>query len=401
MAHGDSQAAVIRSPNPPIPLPPPSRHPALGHIALGHIALVMVLAAVLTVGVVPVVQAAPNPAVASLNTGFAKQRAGDGPAAKVAFERALKDPATAQRAHMALGYLNLRQGDAAAARQHFVAAKLGDDAALAGQARAALRTMPRHLWADLYFEGYGWHRLTDPSTTNLVPLLRGRLFYRPSLDHDVHLYGFAQVSRDTHSRASGPNGYPLIYADNTALVGAGALWRLWDGKIGLFARTGPAMSLLKSGAPTWAWDGRAGVFSGAQSDLCTARSTGLCLQGYGEAVWVNRFDVFDDPEWRNGFDNNVVVMARLRADYGVLMTGPVRWSPYVEARGLVDRNGNYYNNLIDAGVGHRWRLLGRVPLDLLIGVHAGTYTGRTKDQTETLPDPYIELRTQFGTYLQF
>ncbi len=344
-----------------------------------------------------------SPATAALNDAFAKQKSGDTPGAKAAFELALSHEPNLQQAHMGLAYVHLRAGDKGVARQHFEAAAGGSNQTMADQARAELALLPRHTWADLYLEGFGWHRLLDPTSTNLVPILRLRAFYRPFVAYDLQVYGFAQATRDTHSRSNGPNGFPLVYADNTAMVGVGALLRLLNGKAGVFARVGPARNLLASGRPTWSLDARIGAYTGVNSVLCTTRSLGLCLEGYGEVVWVNRYDAFNDDNWTNGFDNSVVGMARGRVGYAYLVTGPVRWSPYLEVRGIGDVNGDYWNNVVDAGVGHRWRLLTKVPFSLLVGLHGGRYLGRTKNAAQKLPDPasYLELRLHFATYLQF
>ena len=72
-----------------------------------------------------------------------------------------------------------------------------------------------------------------------------------------------------------------------------------------------------------------------------------------------------------------------------------------EARVLKDIRNDYWNNLADAGGGHRWRLLKPFVLDLLVGVHGGGYFGL--ENRDPPPDPlsYAEFRIQLGGYASF
>src|SRR6185436_9296602 len=88
-----------------------------------------------------------------------------------------------------------------------------------------------------------------------------------------------------------------------------------------------------------------------------------CLEVYGEAVYASRFG------------DDVVAFARPRAGAGYLATGPVLWQAIVEGRAAVDANHDYWNNFADAGIGHRWRLLAPLRVDLLFTVNAGSYYG--------------------------
>ncbi len=339
---------------------------------------------------------ATNTANQWLDQAWKRKAAGDLDGAATAFDEAKKAGADAQRVETELGYLEAQRGNKGSAAEHFDKAAEGPDPQMAEAARKELKYLPQRYWGDLYGEAWGWTRLTDPKTRDLVPTLRIRGLYRPWLEHDFHLYVFAQGTRDTASTDAATLGAPILYADNHAMLGAGALMRLWQGRLSLFAQAGPAIALIDDNKSRVKFDARAGAALGLDNGKCRPEPADgiqfdgqLCLELYGEAVWVSRFD------------NNVIGMLRPRALFGLAVTGPVAWQPYVEARGMQDINGDYYNNRIEGGVGHRWRLLQPVGADLLVGIHAGSFTGR--ENVDKIPGQlsYVELRLLAATYFQF
>ena len=299
------------------------------------------------------------------------------------------------------GYLFKEQGRLSAARTEFSRARRCDDAGIADAAAAELKSGPRLLWADLYAELYGWHRFRPiaSTNTNLVPMARLRGYLHPIPKLDLDPYVFLQISRDVASRGSGPNGIPLVYADNTAMLGVGVLFRFWQRRVGLFAQIGPAFNLLADGGERVALDARAGAFFGLTAPGCNPApqvdAPGVrlgfdgCAELYAEAVWVSRFD------------NNLFTVGRGRLAFTFLVTGPVAWQPIVEARIFKDINNDYWNNLVDAGAGFRWRLLAPIGLDLMLGVHGGTYFGLANHDPAPTPLGYAELRLQAATYVAF
>jgi hypothetical protein len=333
-----------------------------------------------------------------MDEGYRLRNAGNPSGASQAFSRGLEgaDPATAQRIELELAYLEMQQGERSDARVHFERAEEGPDQELSAQASREIEAMPSHWWGDFYAEYLMWHRFSGYDNSNGVATVRIRGAYRPFLDVDLNFYVFGQVTRDLRSRGSSEVGIPLIYADNYALVGGGVLLRLLAGRIGLFAQAGPAFNLNGDGRSAVDFDARAGVLGGIETSQCRIPSNGdvhlisaFCAELYGEAVWVHRFD------------DNVIAFLRGRISHGWLLTGPVLWAPYVEARIAADVNGDYYNNLADAGVGHRWRLLRPFPADALLGIHAGTYLGA--ENVDRAPDQltYVELRLVASTYFDF
>jgi len=296
------------------------------------------------------------------------------------------------------GYDALAAGDPKAARSYFLEAKEGEDPTYSAQAKAELRYLPKPAWADVYFQGYGWLRPTEPSSADFVPTLRLRGFLHPIAKVDLDPYIFVQVSRDVASRSEGPQGYPLIYADNHLMVGGGLQFRFWKKRVGLFVQAAPAFNLVRGeDDPLVELDVRAGAFFSLLVPNChpepqkagVRKERAFCADIYSEAVYVSRFD------------HNLLAIVRGRLSLTYLMTGPVAWEPYVAVRLLKDIRNDYWNNLADAGIGHRWRLLAPFALDLMVGLHGGGYFGL--ENVDPAPESltYAEFRVQIGAYAAF
>jgi len=328
-------------------------------------------------------------ATAWMSAGYQRKASGDLGGALQAFEAARRAGADPQRVSLELAYAHLALGETAAARAEFAAASRGTDAEMARRADAELDGLPSPWWADLYAESFGWLRrkgATDNS--DLVPTVRLRGFRR--LTAGLSVYAYAQATRDTASRGLG-SGAPSIYADDTALAGGGLLLRVWNDRLGLFAQAGPALPLIDDDRDPVALDARAGSYLALETAPCSTphHASPRCEELYAEAVYTSRFD------------HDVQGFARARQSLRYLETGPVAWLAFWELRGGVDRNGDYYDNFVDAGAGPRWRLRGALPLDLLAGGHVGRYLGR--ENVDPAPDPleYVDLRVLATTYVEF
>jgi hypothetical protein len=306
--------------------------------------------------------------------------------------------ADVQRIELERGYTAQQARDVHGARIHFERAAGGPDPDRAEQARQQLRYVPNWVWGSVYLEGYGWHRFAGPqSTDNLVPTLRLRALVRPFLDaqFDFSFYLYGQITRDLASRDRGVSSLPLVYADNHALLGGGALLRLFDGHLALWGQIGPAFNLINDGRDLVSVDARAGAQLFIDSDQCRVPAidgarfiAAPCLELYGDATYVSRFN------------HDVIGMLRGRAGYGILLTGPVLWQPLIELRGLVSRNQDFYNNFAELGAGLRWRLLEPIGIDLLATVHAGMYYGLHAADPVPAPQHYGELRLLLVSYVE-
>jgi hypothetical protein len=364
-------------------------------LALVRTALIAPILATLTLASSPIA-AAPTATATLLEQGYQRKARGDIDGAVASFQQARQAGADPQRIALEIGYLQTGRGSVGDARSQFAAAAAGPDPALAAQAQRELQVLPSRLTADIYADSYGWHRAVGGNaSTDLVPTVRARVYLRPTFALDLHLYLYAQATRDAASRGSDSAGVPRVYADDYALTGGGLLLRLAGRRLGLFAQAGPAFDLLKDGRKGVVLDVRGGAFLGLETTGCRPQQGGLalrltlCSDLYGEGIYVSRFN------------HNVVGFVRAHLGLGYLVTGPVAWQMLLEGRGAGDRNADYYNNFADAGVVQRWRLLGPVPLDLTAGVNAGRYLGRAGVDPAPAELRYLDLRVLAATHVEF
>lgn len=337
-----------------------------------------------------------------LELAYKQKAAGQSQRAEATFRAAAHAGADAQVIALELAYLALDRHDVAQAKLELQGAARGPDAARRKQAESELAGLESgassggHLWADLYAEAFGWsRRIGAEQNQDLVPMLRLRAFYTPLLALDVSLYAVGQITRDLASRGAANGGLPLIYADNSALVGGGLLWRLWGRRLGLFAQIGPAFELLDGTGQRVRLDARVGAHLGLESSECSpaarsgsAWSFATCQELYAEATYVNRYD------------NDVIGFARGRSSVRFAITGPIEWQVTGELRVAKDSNNEYYNNFVDGGLGLRLRLLAPVRIELMFAPHVGTYFGL--HHLDPAPDPlhYVDLRIQAATYIE-
>ena len=349
-------------------------------------------------GALALIAALSAPAIAQpsgdlLAVAYEKKARGDEAGAIEAFIAAREAGIAPQRVALELAYVHLAHNETSAAREELEKAAAGPDQTLAAQARKQLDAIPGPWWADVYAESYGWRRMGgDARTTDLVPTVRVRGLLQLSEKPDIHAYLFGQATRDAASHGMGA-GIPEIYADNHALAGGGAMLRLADRHIGLFAQAGPAIALIDDGKDFLQLDVRGGAFVAIASAACYVQGGSVeagtwCAELYSEAVYTSRFD------------NNVQAFARERTGFSYLETGPVSWSMFFELRGALDRNGDYYNNFIDAGFGPRWRLRRPLPIDLLVGGHVGSYLGRENVDPAPERKDYVDFRVLVTTYVE-
>jgi len=328
-------------------------------------------------------------ATAWLNAAYQLKASGDLGGAVEALRAARAAGAEPQRIALELAYTHLALGETGAARDELVTASRGPNAELAEQARAQLAALPGAWWADVYVESFGWRRMHGAvESTDLVPTVRVRGMRRLASSPELNVYVFAQATRDTSSRGVGA-ATPQIYADDRALAGGGVLVRMWHGRLGMFAQLGPAVPLIDDGRARVALDLRSGAYLALATAACSQRAHATCAEIYAESIYTSRFD------------HDVQAFARGRLARSYLDTGALGWQLFVEGRGAVDRNGDYYNNFVDVGAGPRWRLRTAVPVDLLLGGHVGRYLGRASRDPAPSSLEYADLRILATTYVVF
>jgi hypothetical protein len=332
-----------------------------------------------------------------MDRGYALKQAGDLDGAASAFAHALADGYDPQVAWLELAYVDLAAGRTFAARRSLETVAAGPDAGRAAQARAelqALSTQAPAIRRDLYAEAVAWTRAAGaPLDANAVPTLRLRALHAPFDDLPLDVYAYAQATRDLASQG-GP--IPRIYADDRAVTGAGLQLRLLGGNVALYAQAGAAFRLIDDRKSAVLLDARVGAMGYAESRGCAPRpADGVelalvpCAEAYGEAAWLSRFE------------NDVVALARGRAGATWLVSGPVAWAFLAEGRALADSVGHPYDNLVEAGLGHRWRLLRPVRVDLLATASSGVILRDRPADPMPSPRTYLDLRLVAATYLEF
>ena len=300
------------------------------------------------------------------------------------------------------GYLDKAQKNDFAARKHFQEAAQGEDEALAKQARAELRYTAKPLWADVYAEGFGWARLWPEARRfdDFTGLIRVRGYLHPFPKVAFDPYIFFQLSGDVRSRQeSAPEfgGGPLIYADNSALLGGGLLLRVWKGRISFWGQVAAAFPWVKlDTAPAVDVDVQVGAAISFASEGCRPPDG---APAYVAALLCAEF--YADTLVRNRPYPNIFFTARGRLGLHYLVTGPVAWSPLIELRHAVNTSDDLWANLIDVGLMHRWRLMAPIGVDVAVGVHGGSMYVVVGDDATPPNLGYVDLRLQISAYAAF
>jgi transposase len=309
--------------------------------------------------------------------------------AEEAFLAALEAGGDEASIAMELGYLAHARGNYAESEAWFRQARQASSEGIR-QARGELQALEPTFWGEAYAQVFAWHRFHPCKRSNLLPFVQVREFWHPIEGVDFDPYVYVNASRDFASRGEGPLGFPVIYADNTLGLGVGALYRTWERQAGAFAQMGTAINLMDDDRQRVWFDMRIGAYVDLEDeegcwpdpmlDGGVATPMSFCWEAYGEAVYLSRFD------------HNVVTQARGRAGASAMVTGRVAWQPLLEGRVHKDLRNDYWNNLAELGAVHRWRLLADFRLDVMAGLHFGTYFGLYRDDPPPSPLSYAELR---------
>jgi hypothetical protein len=343
-----------------------------------------------------------NRAHALLEQAYRRKAARDIGGASEAFQAARRAGASPQRVQLELGFLAAMQGDRPRAELAFREAMSGPEPALRSEAKRQLaayetatseppRTGP---WMDAYADAFGWSRVRGADHfSDLVPTVRLRGLLRAMNEPRLDFYVLAQATRDLASRGADAQNLPVLYADNKLLLGGGAELRLFGNQLGVYAQLAAAFDLIEEDQDAVDLDARFGAFADVRSASCWPDPRN---GSRFEAWWCN--ELYADAAYINRFDDNLIAFGRGRSIVGLARTGPVAWSLAAEARLAKDANNDFYNNFVDAGLGPMWRLLAPIRLELMVGVHAGSYFGL--ENRDPAPDPlgYLDLRVLVATY---
>ncbi len=334
-----------------------------------------------------------------LQLAWARKADGDLEGAEEALLAALEAGGDEATIALELGYLYHSQERYDESEEAFRRARQASSDGIR-QARSELQALQPLFWFEAYAQLFGWWRFYPCNRANLMPFAQVRGFYHPFEHIDLDPYVYVNASRDLASRGEGPLGFPVVYADNTVGTGVGVLYRYWERQAGVFAQMGTAINLMNDDRQRVWFDMRIGAYVDLQDkegcwpapmidgDRYGAPMT-FCWEAYGEVVYLSRFD------------HNIVSQARGRAGASAIVTGRVAWQPLLESRLHKDLINDYWNNLFEVGAVHRWRLLDPFRLDLMIGLHYGTYFGLYREDPPPSTLGYAELRLLLETGFNF
>jgi len=324
-----------------------------------------------------------------LQLAWARKAADDYEGAEEAFLAALAAGGDKASIALEMGYLAHERGDYTESEDWFRQARKASSEGIR-TARGELQALEPKFWGEAYGQLFAWRRFFPCKRTNVLPFVQVREFWHPIEGVDFDPYVYVNASRDFASRGEGPLGYPVIYADNTLGIGVGALYRTWERQAGAFVQMGTAINLMADDRNRVWFDARIGAFVDLEeetgcwpdpdSEPGPTMPMSFCWEAYGEAVYLSRFD------------HNIVSQARGRVGSSAMVTGKVAWQPLLESRVHKDLLNDYWNNLIEVGAVHRWRFLGDFRLDVMAGLHFGTYFGLYRNDPPPTPLRYAELR---------
>ncbi len=249
-----------------------------------------------------------------------------------------------------LGYLYDAAGDLPKAREMFQAARYNPDPAVSVKASAALAEVQRQsAW---WFGTVYAAPFYESRFANQINPLNTKIGLRPSTY--LQPYFGLRFTRDIRSTTG---TLPQIFSDNSAVFSLGVQSTILGHGTNLYAEAGTALSLLDRPHQGRAVpDYRAGVtwfqpwgVSLARAALLNERGISLTGSAYGDVGFYSRYQ------------HNVIGYLQLREGLN-LPTGRVLPIQVLAAVNLVrDSNGNFYNNVVEAGPEVRLAPFRRLP----------------------------------------
>ncbi len=260
-----------------------------------------------------------------------------------------------------LGYLYAATGGTDKAVEMFTAESSNSDPAIAAKAQTALDEIRRGTkpwFASFYAAPFYQSRFANEiNPANAKFGLNFSRYFQP--------YVGLRFSRDIRSQAG---TLPEIYSDNSAVFSVGIQSVLASTGAVLYAEAGTALNLV-GGRPQAASDYRAGMY--------WSRTWGGALipppSESHSTVWTG--SVYADGGFYSRYDRNAIGSTQLREGIR-LPTGRKLPMQLLAAVNLVkDSNGNFYNNIVEAGPVLRVAPLPSVPgLSLEAQYLRGFYT---------------------------
>jgi tetratricopeptide (TPR) repeat protein len=203
----------------------------------------------------------------------------------------------------------------------------------------AMRRLRQPYYVDIY-TAPDWHSGIDVAT---LPLrLRSGVAVGPG--DRIEIFSQAAMLADNKSDPSDQLG-PVIYFDNVLTLGGGVSVQPFAG-IGLTISTeiGAAYDLVDQGRPPWRFDNRTGIQYYGTWQTSSGCPPGLSvpmrpvLEVYGTAFYLSRYE-------------NTIGSLRLRPGLRLLETARTSLDINLHLAGVVDTEGEDFNNLFEIGGG--------------------------------------------------
>jgi tetratricopeptide (TPR) repeat protein len=239
---------------------------------------------------------------------------------------------------MQLGYLYASAGRMTQAREMFTLERDNPDPQAASQAAAALELVNRE--SRLWFTSFYAAPFYQSRFANQINPLNAKIGLRS--DRYLQPYVGLRLNRDVRSRSG---TLPEIFSDNSAVLALGVQSSILGKGTNLYAEAGTAVSLLSQ--PT---HGRA--VPDYRAGLTWFRSWGTSFTGdaglHGRELSLTG-SAYSDVGFYSRYDHNVIGYLQVREGLNLPTARLLPVQVLAAVNFLGDSNGNFYNNVIEAG----------------------------------------------------
>lgn len=308
--------------------------------------------------------------------GYMSINEGDMPAAAESLERARRLLPLDHMTALELGYVYAGMNRRRGAEKHFRYALGSPDPEVRRKAEAGLvsiRAGAECPYVDVFASPYSESRFG-----NRVMMAEAMLGCRPWSYVPLSGYLVGRFQRDTRT-VGGET--PEIYNDNVLSFGPGV-------------RLQPR-GLNTSLQLEWNWDTNV---TRSPEHPRRSESNGRAIladYGYWERLLGLRpafADLGASLGWYGRYRDNVILYGQTRAGAKVWERFPARFNLYVPMNASVDTNKDFFNNIVEYGVGGELQLLGGLNLRLRAEALRGWYTGREGRDPNPYPRHYDDVR---------
>ncbi|MCM2304981.1 MAG: hypothetical protein NDJ72_09780, partial [Elusimicrobia bacterium] len=286
------------------------------------------------------------------------------------------------RTALELGYIYDSLHEEAAARRSFAAAAESPDPAIGGPARKALerilsRTDP--LYLDLEAAA-----LSSSRFANKVFSFDAKAGWKPDHAGPLAIYAAVRGTRDTRSRSG---EVPEIYSDDAVSFAPGLRLQPKGWSASLTAEWGLTVNLLRT----------------SERPNRTQTDGRVVLSDY--RYWPGPKRLFADAGlnagWYGRYRDNVIATLRVRGGLRIPAGRSSQLTAYVPAYFHKDSNRDFYNNIVEAGVGLEFQPLTTANLSVRAEYLRGWYAGIEGRDPNPYGPRYDEVRATVAYYAHF